>query len=61
MPAGPARNQVLEQAEDILVTQDQAVIPFFFYVTRFILDDRKWGGICLNTIDIHQPRWWYPK
>jgi oligopeptide transport system substrate-binding protein len=52
---------VLEQAEDILVTQDQAVIPFFFYVTRFILDDRKWGGICLNTIDIHQPRWWYPK
>jgi len=61
MAAGDARNRLLEQAEDLLVTQDQAVIPFFFYVTRFVLDDRKWDGIFLNTIDIHHPRWWGPK
>ena len=61
MPAGAARDRVLEQAEAILITRDQAVIPFFFYVTRFVLDQRKWGGIELNTIDIHHPRWWYRK
>jgi len=61
MPAGAARNRLLEQAEDLLVTRDQAVLPIFFYVTRFVLDDRKWGGIHLNTIDIHHPRWWCPK
>jgi hypothetical protein len=37
------------------------VLPFFFYVTRFVLDDRKWDGIFLNTIDIHHPRWWAPE
>jgi oligopeptide transport system substrate-binding protein len=58
---GPARDQVLEEAEQILVTEDQAVLPCFFYVTRFVLDDRKWGGIHLNAIDIHQPRWWHRK
>jgi oligopeptide transport system substrate-binding protein len=61
MLPGAARDQVLEEAETILVTQDQAVLPFFFYVTRYVLDDRKWGGIHLNAIDIHHPRWWYQK
>jgi len=61
MPPGEARNQVLQRAEQLLVTQDQAVMPIFFTVNKFLLNDQKWGGLTPNTIDIHHPRWWYPK
>jgi len=61
MAPGDARDRVLEQAEAILVDQDQALIPCFFYVNKYLLDDRKWGGIYPNAIDIHHPRWWGPK
>ena len=61
MPPGDGRNQVLQQAEAILVDRDQAVIPLFFSSNKFLLDDRKWGGIHPNTIDIHHPRWWFRK
>jgi oligopeptide transport system substrate-binding protein len=61
LPAGPGRDQVLEQAEALLIDQDQALIPLFFYANKFLLDDRKWGGIHANVIDIHHPRWWRPR
>jgi len=61
MPAGAARNRVLEQAEDLLVTQDQVILPCFFFMNKYLLDDRRWGGIHPNTIGIHPPRWWYRK
>jgi oligopeptide transport system substrate-binding protein len=61
MPTGSARNKVLEQAETLLVDKDQAIIPFFFYVNKFLLNDQKWGGLYSNAIDIHHPRWWYQK
>jgi oligopeptide transport system substrate-binding protein len=61
MPPGDVRNRTLEQAESILVDQDQALIPLFFYVNKYLLDDRKWGGIHANAIDIHHPRWWYAR
>jgi len=61
MAPGAARNSVLQQAEDILVTQDQAIIPVFFYVNKSLVNDAKWGGLFPNAIDIHQPRWWFKK
>ena len=61
MPAGAARDQVLQQAEAILVDQDQAVLPLYFLSNQMLLDDRKWGGILANVIDVHHPRWWYRK
>jgi len=61
LPPGKPRDQVLERAETILVTRDQALIPLFFYENKFLLDDRKWDGIYANAIDIHPPRWWGPK
>jgi oligopeptide transport system substrate-binding protein len=61
LPAGAGRDRVLEQAEALLVDRDQAVIPLFFYANKFLLDDRKWGGLLPNAIDIHHPRWWHPK
>ncbi len=61
MPPGPARNRVLEQAEELLVTQDQVIVPLLFLMNGYLLDDRKWGGIFPNTIDIHHPRWWHAR
>ena len=61
MPAGPARDKVMMAAENILVTQDQAIIPVFFYVNSSLFNDAKWGGLFPNSIDIHQPRWWFKK
>ena len=33
MPGGPARDKVMMQAEEIVITQDQAIAPFFYYGT----------------------------
>jgi len=61
MPTGPDRNRVLEQAEGLLVTQDQAITPLLFAMNGYLLDDRRWGGIFPNAIDIHHPRWWFAR
>lgn len=53
MPAGEERMNVLKQAEEILITQDQAIIPFYFYVTKNMIDLEKWDGWYSNTLDIH--------
>jgi oligopeptide transport system substrate-binding protein len=53
MGAGDARNKVLEQAEETLITQDQAVIPFFFYSNKMLIDSTKWSGAYSNAMDIH--------
>jgi oligopeptide transport system substrate-binding protein len=53
LSAGDARNKVLQQAEDILITQDQAVIPFFFYSNKQLIDGSKWTGVYANAMDIH--------
>ena len=53
MPAGAERFEVLRQAEEILITQDQAVIPFYIYVTQNMIDLEKWDGWYTNTLDIH--------
>ena len=56
MAGGEARNKVMEEAEDILVTRDQAVSPWFFYVNKSLLSP-KWTGIFPNAMDIHPSRW----
>lgn len=53
MPAGAERFEVLRQAEEILITQDQAIIPFYFYVTKNMINLDQWEGWYSNTLDIH--------
>lgn len=53
MPAGQERLDVLKQAEEILMTQDQALIPFYYYVSQNLIDLDKWDGWYANTLDIH--------
>lgn len=53
VPGGPGRDKLLMQAEQIMVTQDQAVAPFFFYVNQDMINTTKWGGWYVNTINVH--------
>jgi len=61
MASGAARNKVMQDAENILITQDQAIIPFFFYVNQDLIDLNKWGGWYSNTINIHTYKQLYKK
>lgn len=61
MPGGAARDKVMMQAEEIMITQDQAVIPFFFYVNQDLIDTTKWGGWFSNTINVHPWKTIYKK
>lgn len=53
MEAGADRMEVLLTAEDILINQDQAIIPFYYYVSQNLIDTTKWGGWETNTMDYH--------
>jgi oligopeptide transport system substrate-binding protein len=53
MPAGPARFEVLNEAENILVNENQATIPFYFYSSGNLVDTEKWGGWYTNTMNYH--------
>jgi oligopeptide transport system substrate-binding protein len=56
MPAGPERFNVLRQAEEFFVTQDQGVMPIYTYTTTNMIDLKKWGGWYTNIMDFHPPK-----
>ncbi|MBK5201485.1 MAG: peptide ABC transporter substrate-binding protein [Spirochaetaceae bacterium] len=47
---------VLRTAEDILVNEDAAIMPLYYYVTTNMIDTNKWGGWYPNTMDFHPPK-----
>ena len=53
MEAGPDRFEVLLTAEDILINEDQAILPFYYYVSQNMIDTNQWGGWYPNTMDYH--------
>ncbi len=53
MPSGKGRFDVLRQAEEILINQDQVVIPIYYYTSNNLIDTNKWGGWHDNTMDYH--------
>lgn len=53
MEAGEDRMDVLKTAESIMIDEDQAIIPFYYYVSQNLIDLDKWGGWYSNTMDYH--------
>ncbi len=53
MPAGEERFEVLRQAEEILINEDQGIIPLYVYVSQNLIDTNKWGGWYPNTMNYH--------
>ncbi|HDQ14462.1 MAG TPA: peptide ABC transporter substrate-binding protein [Sediminispirochaeta sp.] len=61
MPAGEKRFEALQKAEEIFITQDQGVIPVYFYTTNNMIDLSEWGGWYVNTMDYHPLKYVYKK
>ncbi|MFA6774072.1 MAG: peptide ABC transporter substrate-binding protein, partial [Sphaerochaeta sp.] len=61
MPAGEDRFGVLRTAEDIMINEDQALMPLYYYVTINMIDTNKWGGWHNNTMDYHPVKDIYKK
>jgi oligopeptide transport system substrate-binding protein len=53
MPDGAARMAVMRQAEDIAITDEQAVIPVYFYVNQNMINQDVWDGWYPNPMDTH--------
>jgi oligopeptide transport system substrate-binding protein len=51
--SGAERFKTLNQAEEILMTQDEAVAPLYFYVNQDLIDLTKWSGWYANPLGIH--------
>jgi oligopeptide transport system substrate-binding protein len=60
-PAGPERFDIIKQAEEIFITQDQGVIPIYFYTTNNMINLNEWGGWYVNTMDYHPTKHIYKK
>ncbi len=61
MPAGEDRFAVLKSAEDLLINEDQGIIPLYVYVSQNVVDTNKWGGWHSNTMDYHPVKDIYAK
>jgi oligopeptide transport system substrate-binding protein len=53
MEAGQERFEVLQEAEEIFIEQEMAVIPIFYYVNQNMIDLEKWGGWYANVMGWH--------
>jgi len=48
-------------AEKILIDEDMAVLPLYFYVTQNLIDLDKWDGWYANPLNIHPWKFIRPK
>lgn len=56
MEPGSARFNTLKEAEEIFITEMQAVMPIYHYTSLNMIDTSKWGGWHSNTMDFHPPK-----
>jgi oligopeptide transport system substrate-binding protein len=61
MKAGAERLKVMAQAEEIFITQDQGMIPLYFYVAQDLIDTSIWGGWFNNPLGSHPWKYIYKK
>jgi len=53
MKGGSERFQVLHDAEAVLLTEDQGMLPIYSYVSQSLIDTTKWDGWYNNPQDAH--------
>jgi len=58
---GKDRLEVLMEAEYIMIVEDQALMPIYYYTTNNMIDTSKWGGWYANTMDYHPTKDVYRK
>ena len=53
MEAGQERFEVLQEAEEIFIEEQMAVIPIYYYVNQNMIDLEEWGGWYANVMGWH--------
>jgi len=61
MEGGKERFEVLRQAEELLIGEEMALIPIYYYANGGCLDTEIWGGWYENVLDWHPPKWIHRK
>ena len=61
MKYGQERFGVLRKAEEILITEELPIIPFYYYMNENLIDTNIWGGWYENVMDWHPWKWIYKK
>jgi len=61
MKLGPERMDVLRKAETILISDDHAVIPFYYYVEQDLIDLTRWDGWYPNPLGVHNLKFVSPR
>jgi oligopeptide transport system substrate-binding protein len=61
MKAGPARMKLFQDAETLLIDQDQVLMPIYWYTSQNFIDQKKWGGWVPNALDQHALKFVYKK
>ena len=57
MKAGPDRMKVFQDAEKILIDQEQVIMPIYWYTSQNFIDLKKWGGWAPNALDWHATKY----
>jgi len=58
---GDARLKTMAEAEKVLIDQDMAIIPIYFYTTQNVIDLTKWDGWYANPMNSHPWKFVGPK
>jgi len=53
MDLGTERSAVLHSAEEILIIEDQSIIPIYYYSSSNMIDTMEWGGWYANPLNVH--------
>ncbi len=59
--SGADRMAILQQAETLLITKDQAIIPIYHYANQDLIDTTKWGGWYNTPLGFHPWKFLYLK
>ena len=57
----PQREKTMADAEAMLIAQDQAIMPLYYYVEQNLIDTNKWGGWYNNPLGIHNWKFIFKK
>ena len=61
LQSGAERLKTLMAAEDVLINQDMAILPIYFYVTQNMINLDKWDGWYPNPLNQHPWKFIQPK
>lgn len=58
---GSERMKILQQADAMFLTRDQAMIPIYHYANQDMIDTTKWGGWFATPLGFHPFKYMYKK